>query len=155
MSDLYGWIVEQIGGKEELARMRSGERPWWEPWVLRRCAADRKLLTVHGPRGGDWNPWACEGCGYDGSNCPELVTGHANDCPVLLAVAEGYGLTEEILAGLDRPEWKPPERPGQSMMPKALQEAYGDAIMRSLTRHPASIHRNTPAPDGHAVGEGR
>jgi hypothetical protein len=99
--------------------------------VVGRCLADRKLLKVHKPRGGEWDPYVCEGCGQAGY-CQDWVTEHANDCPVLLAVAEGYGLTEEILAGLDRPEWKPPKRPDQSMMPRALQEAYGDAILRSL-----------------------
>src|SRR4051812_3705044 len=100
--------------------------------VLRRCAADRKLLTVHRPQGGEWDPYACEGCGYDGSYCPDLIVKHTNDCPVLLAVGEGYGLTGEILAGLDRPEPAPREVQEQSVVPKALQEAYGEAILASL-----------------------
>jgi hypothetical protein len=77
--------------------------------VLRRCAADRKILAEHTPQGGGYpSHYACEGCGYDGSYCPEPNVGHINDCPTLIALAEGYGLTDEQLAGLDRPE---PERP--------------------------------------------
>lgn len=130
MPDLYDWILKQISGTETLARNAGTE--WWEPWVLRRCAADRKLLEVHKPRGEDWTPYACEGCGYDGGNCPELVIEHTNDCPVLLAVADGYGLTPEILAGLDRPTPERPQHTGQSVLPKALSDAYGAVIMQSL-----------------------
>ena len=173
MSDLYGWILEQISTVEEVARDATAG-PWGavtpeESWgahqptqiigqgkplatmnseyngplnadhialhspdaVLRRCAADRKLLEVHRPQGGDWDPYACEGCGYDGSYCPELSVQHTNDCPVLLAIAEGYGLTPEILGGLDRPA---PVRlaKSQSVLPKELAEAWGAAIMQSL-----------------------
>ncbi|HZX38204.1 MAG TPA: DUF6221 family protein [Streptomyces sp.] len=107
--------------------------------ILRRCAADRKLLTLHGPRGTDWNsserercdPYVCEGCGQEGI-CQDWVTEHANDCPVLLAVAEGYGLTEEILAELDRPQWTPPPPAGQSALGKAIAEAWGAALKASL-----------------------
>lgn len=99
--------------------------------VLRRCAADRKLLTLHGPRGGDWQPYVCEGCGTAGI-CQDWVTEHSNDCPVLLAVAEGYGLTEEILAGLDRPQWTPPPPTGASALGKAVAELWGAALNASL-----------------------
>ncbi|MDX3283513.1 hypothetical protein, partial [Streptomyces scabiei] len=107
--------------------------------ALRRLAADRKLLTVHGPRGADWNssererydPYVCVGCGQEGI-CQDWVTEHANDCPVLLAVAEGYGLTEEILADLDRPQWTPPPSAGQSALGKAIAEAWGATLKASL-----------------------
>jgi hypothetical protein len=57
--------------------------------VLRRCAADRKLIAQHGP----WNPRdrACRGCGLD--NHDEQITADYADCPVLNAIAEGYGWT--------------------------------------------------------------
>ncbi|MFJ8727785.1 hypothetical protein [Streptomyces sp. NPDC093269] len=130
MSDLHGWILEQIGGKETLARNAGTE--WWEPWVLRRCAADRKLLTIHKPRGGDlgYDPYVCEGCGQEGY-CQDWVTENANDCPVLLAVAEGYGLTPEVLAGLDRPKPEPstPDGPTIGYVPT---EVWEDAIIASL-----------------------
>jgi hypothetical protein len=95
--------------------------------VLRRCAADRKVLAEHRPQGGGYpSHYACEGCGYDGSYCPEPNTEHVNDCPTLLALAEGYGLTEEQRAGLDRPEPERPAPTGPSLIPDGLAEAmYG------------------------------
>ncbi|MEU8101706.1 DUF6221 family protein [Streptomyces rubiginosohelvolus] len=58
--------------------------------ILRRCAADRKLIAEHGP----WSATAtfCKGCGLDSNE--ELITGYYEDCPVLCALAEGYGWTE-------------------------------------------------------------
>jgi hypothetical protein len=91
--------------------------------VLRRCAADRKILAVHAPRDRRWyDDYVCEGCGYDGADyCSEPNTPHVNDCPTLLALAEGYGLTEEQRAALDRPEAERPA-PSQSTMPPIIQE---------------------------------
>lgn len=57
--------------------------------VLRRCAADRRLIAEHGPFSATDS--SCKGCGLD--NHEELLTGHYGDCPVLLAIAEGYGWT--------------------------------------------------------------
>jgi hypothetical protein len=87
--------------------------------VLRRCAADRKILEHHEPNTHGIDVYACTGCGSDdyGWNVD-----HTNDCPTLLALAEGYGLTEEQTAQLDRPE---PERPKPSpgfMIPNAISE---------------------------------
>lgn len=64
--------------------------------VLRRCAADRKVLALHNvpgvvfPDGAymDDNRW-CVGCGY--ANDGEPLTFDVNDCPTLRALAEGYG----------------------------------------------------------------
>ncbi|MGW3321103.1 DUF6221 family protein [Streptomyces virginiae] len=79
--------------------------------VLRRCAADRKILARHSvdPRRADWpsEATACNGCGVYG-DCDWPVTDNLNDCPELLDLAEGYGITAEELATLDRPQ--PPER---------------------------------------------
>lgn len=92
--------------------------------VLRRCAADRKILDTHKPTAGFWiDYYACEGCGMDGSDPADWITDHVNDCPTLLALAEGYGLTEEQRAALDRPEAEqPPRKPGFGGMPDALVE---------------------------------
>lgn len=93
--------------------------------VLRRCAADRKILTEHKPMEHTWSGWyACEGCGYDGADyCTEPNVSHVNDCPTLLALAEGYGLTDEQRARLDRPEKEqPPRKPGAGGMPDVLVE---------------------------------
>lgn len=98
--------------------------------VLRRCAADRKILEEHAPTGGGWpGQYACEGCGYDGSYCPMPITEHTNDCPTLLALAEGYGLTAEERAALDRPEPERPEPPSPS---------YLTAMVRLLGTRPTS-----------------
>lgn len=98
--------------------------------VLRRCAADRKILAEHKPYEGSWSNWyACEGCGWNGADyCSDLVTDHVNDCPTLLALAEGYGLTEEQRAGLDRPEKERPPRIERADPPNALVEAYSKAM---------------------------
>lgn len=58
--------------------------------VLRRCAADRKLIELHGPLG-HWD-LGCKGCGFN--NQEESMVDHYQDCPVLRALAEGYGWTE-------------------------------------------------------------
>ena len=58
--------------------------------VLRRCAADRRLIAEHGPF--SERDWGCKGCGLDGLE--ELITSYYEDCPVLVAIAEGYGWTE-------------------------------------------------------------
>lgn len=54
--------------------------------VLRRCAADRKLLTLHEPRpflgGGMPDPAECSEC-----------HNQAFPCPTIVALAEGYGWT--------------------------------------------------------------
>ncbi|MEU8682896.1 DUF6221 family protein [Streptomyces sp. NPDC048611] len=64
--------------------------------VLRRCAADRKLLALHNvpaevfPEGWylDDNRW-CVNCGF--GNAGEPIVDDINDCPTLNALAEGYG----------------------------------------------------------------
>jgi hypothetical protein len=89
--------------------------------VLRRCAADRKILDIHAPAGGNWDPYACLGCGDD-SEYGALVE-HTNDCETLLALAEGYGLTGEQRAALDRPEPERPAPSGPSLLPDGLAEA--------------------------------
>ena len=97
--------------------------------VSRRCAADRKILAEHKPREGGWYDWyACEGCGYDGADyCSEPMTSHINDCLTLLALAEGYGLTEEQRAALDRPEKERPTPERRGGIP--------DVIAQQMIRH--------------------
>jgi hypothetical protein len=95
------------GGVEHLADAR--HIAFHDPAaVLRRCAADRKIIARH-QLDPDvyWAP-ACAGCGtYGDQDMP--YTDNLNECPELLDLAEGYGITTEILAGLDQPT--PPERP--------------------------------------------
>jgi hypothetical protein len=94
--------------------------------VLRRCTADRKILEVHKPYGGrGYGGHACTGCGELNE---DWAVDHTNDCPTLLALAEGYGLTPEALTTLDRPipEPYPPvrlsgPRPDTRRVPPALR----------------------------------
>ncbi|MGW4505731.1 DUF6221 family protein [Streptomyces sp. NPDC004436] len=100
--------------------------------VLRRCAADRKILELHCYAGGSsWDQYACRGCGYDDTG---WLVDHTNDCDTLLALAEGYGLTAEQQARLDRPEQ---ERPVNLYKSYADQlDAYGrrlDDLLRPAT----------------------
>jgi hypothetical protein len=71
--------------------------------VLRRCAADRKILADHATFGD--GSVHCIGCGVDYESGP--LVENVNDCPTLLALAEGYGLTPETLVELDRPQPPP------------------------------------------------
>lgn len=74
--------------------------------VLRRCAADRKILARHcvDPEALGWSstPYFCQGCGCDPYS--DYATKHINDCPELLDLAAAHGITDEELAQLDRPE---------------------------------------------------
>lgn len=97
--------------------------------VLRRCAADRKILERHSvdPALADDRLWAtaCNGCGSEG-DCWDPATENINDCPELLDLAWAHGMSAAIIATLDRPqspEWPPaPRRPvPTSAVPAALR----------------------------------
>ncbi|WP_399559418.1 DUF6221 family protein [Streptomyces chartreusis] len=63
--------------------------------VLRRCAADRKLLELHAPQqDGSGIPDAlqCRTCSQDGGDGYRYLV--YAPCPTVLAIAEGYGWTE-------------------------------------------------------------
>lgn len=145
MPDLHGWITQQIDHVEDVVRDPSGA-PWsavdhiimfGPDAVLRRCAADRKILTEHQPQGGGYpSHYACQGCGYDGGYCPEPITEHVNDCPTLLALAEGYGLTEEQRALLDRPEAERPKPGPGTGLPDTIVEQM---IRASLATVPPGL----------------
>jgi hypothetical protein len=113
--------------------------------VLRRCEADRKILTIHAPQGGDWEPYACEGCGSDSEY--GVLVDHTNDCETLLALAEGYGLTEEQRARLDRPE---PE-PRQLRMGGFLGSGIAEAMYGRLWAHVIGVRPVEPRPEVKAM----
>lgn len=104
--------------------------------VLRRCEADRRILSRH-----RLNPdayWAdaamCHGCGDEGEMA-YARTENLNDCPELLDLAHAYGLTPEILAGLDRPkEGERPEYPGPTghVVPDSILALYEETVARAL-----------------------
>ncbi|MFI9154523.1 DUF6221 family protein [Streptomyces sp. NPDC053367] len=79
--------------------------------VLRRCAADRKILARHCLDPDVHFEPACKGCRTYG-DCDLSWTDNLNECPELLDLGYAHGLTEEILATLDQPVPPPmPERP--------------------------------------------
>lgn len=98
--------------------------------VLRRCAADRKILARHRLNPDITFEPACEGCRTYGDRALSW-TDNLNECPELLDLAEAHGLTPEILATLDRPV--PPSRP-ESRPPVDLK-----AWVASMTITPAPI----------------
>jgi len=62
--------------------------------VLRRCAADRKLLGLHAPQqDGSGFPDAiqCRTCSRDGGDGYQYLV--PAPCPTIVALAEGYGWT--------------------------------------------------------------
>ena len=101
--DLHTWITQQVDATEAEGRaMLVDPTP-----LLRRCEADRHILARHRSDSAPVAfPGACEGCGLDDWGLPNTET--VNDCPELLDLAHAHGITEQILAGLDRPT--PPER---------------------------------------------
>lgn len=107
--------------------------------VLRRCAADRKLLEIHGYHGGTYDVFACTGCGSDDMG---YLVDHVNDCETLLALAEGYGIAAEELAALERPAPPPRETSGKPFS-ELLAEAFDqfaaeqldDRYLGDLTAH--------------------
>lgn len=104
------WIVlYDAGGKLTLGQHR--HIALHDPAaVLRRCAADRKILARHTLDPDVHYEPACKGCGTYGDM--ELSeTDNLNECPELLDLADGYGITPEQLATLDQPV--PPPRPAR------------------------------------------
>jgi len=110
--DLHVWITQQVDAAEAYAL----DHILNPVNALRRCEADRRILNRH-----RLNPdayWAeaamCEGCGTE-DEMAYPRTENLNDCPELLDLAHAHGITDEILATLDRPqEGERPDYPGQT-----------------------------------------
>ena len=103
--DLHAWITQQVEHVERL--IDEGEWPLSQTDGVRlRCEADRRILARHRLDPNVTYEPACEGCGTYGDMGLSEVD-NLNDCPELLDLAHAHGLTDEILAGLDRPQ--PPE----------------------------------------------
>lgn len=106
--------------------------------ILRRCAADRKILARHrlNPDAYWCDAAMCDGCGTEGE-MGYAVTENLNDCPELLALAEAHGLTPEILAGLDRPQEGERPEPGPGFqMPELIADAYRQMWVHALGTRP-------------------
>jgi hypothetical protein len=102
--DLHTWITQQVD-RVEAAALELAINP---AAVLRRCEADRRILARH-RLDIDQTAFtaACKGCDLDSWGLPNVE--NVNDCPELLDLAHAHGLTDEILAGLDRPQAPEPE----------------------------------------------
>lgn len=119
--------------------------------VLRRCAADRRILARHrlNPHAIWYEAAKCDGCGTEGEMAYP-VTENLNDCPELLDLGYAHGLTPEILATLDRPqEGERPERTGPSLIPDALAEAMGKSLLAAMTTQ--YVLRSEPTPEQKAI----
>jgi hypothetical protein len=152
VTDLHQWITQQLAGVERIARQaqddvaallasgdvrnRIAERhiTLHSPEaVLRRCEADRRILDRHrmNPDATWLEATACYGCGSYGdmdlSNVDNL-----NDCPELLDLAYAHGITDEILASLDRPQLSPSPPPHPEGFIGMLRDAF-DAALRPTT----------------------
>ncbi|MFI5473232.1 DUF6221 family protein [Streptomyces cacaoi] len=175
MTDLHGWITQQVDQVEAAARDAS-EGPWFAEhpegrWgeehdavligqgkplatlpydrnghlnadhielhnpaaVLRRCEADRRILADHCLVDTGYSV-ACEACGTAGI-CQDWVTDNINDCPMLLAIAHAHGITEEILASLDRPQ-----------APEVTPRAMGQLAAQLWTGQIRTSMRDVPEP---------
>jgi hypothetical protein len=148
--DLHGWITQQVNAVEALAREQ--ESSLWQvalgddsvaAAVLRRCAADRKILERHHLDPDVHFEAACKGCRTYGDQALSW-TDDLNDCPELLDLAEAHGLTPEILATLDRPEPPPrPPYPGESgsVIGDSIRSLYADLYKALLASTTAEAER--------------
>lgn len=180
MTDLHGWITQQVDRVEETARaVKDRSAPWDGQWmadgnsavrtvnghvlfyrhgpdplkpgladhvalhdpaaVLRRCEADRRTLARHGVDPNEATSplfaTACDGCGTEG-DCDDPATENINDCPELLNLAYGHGLTDEILAGLDRPQ---PPKPTPAQRRRLNRQARMQISLTPTRDVPASL----------------
>jgi hypothetical protein len=137
---ITGTVTEAARTTEglQLAVAQYGAEPVDDAWanvpqvaaLLRRCEADRRILARHRlDPAQDAFPVACEGCGLDDWGLPNIE--NLNDCPELLDLGHAHGLTNEILAGLDRPQAT--EQPKREPHPEGFAGMLRDAFTAALT----------------------
>ncbi|MGW1533903.1 hypothetical protein [Streptomyces aureus] len=130
MPDLHGWITQQVDEAETYTHTHI-----LNPVnALRRCEADRKILVRHrlDPNAIWYDAAMCAGCGTEGE-MDYARAENLNDCPELLDLGYAHGLTDEILATLDRPqEGERPERTGPTLIPEALVEGMYGRLWASI-----------------------
>ncbi|MFD6363802.1 hypothetical protein ACFWFX_28760 [Streptomyces roseolus] len=99
MPTLHEWITGRVAEAEAAAA--------GDPAILRRCEAARRVLARHTLDPSSTHEPACLGCGTYG-DWELAIVDNLNDCPELLDLAHGHGITDTTLASLDRPEPTPP-----------------------------------------------
>ena len=108
MNDLHAWITRQVDRVEAL--LDENEWPPSQAEGIRlRCEADRRILARHTLDTPVSVFPSCVGCGIDSWELPKVE--NLNDCPELLDLAHAHGITDEILASLDRPVVPPHPEP--------------------------------------------
>jgi hypothetical protein len=108
--------------------------------VLRRCEADRRILAIHRRAIVGYSN-ACDGCGTAGI-CDDWITEDINECPILLAIAHAHGITDEILASLDRPQPPEPKLRADDWLTQADDYLHAASLGRAAPRTPM---RDVPA----------
>ncbi|GGV45721.1 hypothetical protein [Streptomyces spectabilis] len=116
--DLHAWITQQVDRVEQLL-----DEYEWPPSqsesVRLRCEADRRILTRHTLDLDCTYEPACKGCRTYGDQ-DMAWTDNLNDCPELLDLAHAHGITDKILASLDRP---PPPKPTPAQQRRLREQA--------------------------------
>lgn len=105
--DLYTWITERVDATECLLEEHEWP-PSQEVGVRLRCEADRGILARHTLDLDVTYEPACKGCGTYGDQAMSNID-NLNECPELLDLAHAHGITDQELAGLDRPQTPEPE----------------------------------------------
>ncbi|WP_406325184.1 hypothetical protein [Streptomyces niveus] len=130
--DLHAWITDRVDAHYALAK--AAENDLWEvaqegqgsaASTLRRYEADRRILARHTLNTDDCFESACLGCDVDSWGLPH--TGNLNDCPELLDLAHAHGITDDVLAGLDRPQ--SPEMEPRATTARTLPEHVAHLVI--------------------------
>lgn len=172
MPDLHGWITQQIDNTAAHAdRWHDTECAVHDTSlidatvlqgatlcdcggpaaVVRRCAADRKILARHrlDPNAYWADAAMCQGCGDEGEMAYPR-TENLNDCPELLDLAYAHGITDEVLATLGRPrEGERPEPAPRSLIPDSIAAVYAASLLHAMRTQIITV--NTPSPEEKAL----
>ena len=131
--DLHAWITQQVDRDERLIDEKGP--PSQVRKVRLRCEADRRILARHAldtdEADSPMHATGCKGCQrwgeFDYPNTENL-----NDCPELLDLAHAHGITDAILAGLDRPQAPEPKRHPEGFG-GMLRDAFAQALTLPIT----------------------
>ncbi|WP_330172968.1 hypothetical protein OG875_04815 [Streptomyces sp. NBC_01498] len=129
---ISGTVADVAHGPDglSLSVAQHGVEPTGDAATLRRCEADRRILNRHRLDPDVAYEPACKGCGTYGDQGLSNVD-NLNDYPELLDLAHAHGITDDVLAGLDRPQ--PPQCPARPApdidMAAAFARAFGATVI--------------------------